>query len=61
MLTPIKNILWENKREFGMWGYLLLIPMIPMYFTAKIFGIHNKSYEMKNYYTTKPPKDQVDN
>ena len=42
-------MLYDAKRDFGKWAYLLIIIMVPIFIFAKIFGIQNKSYEMKNY------------
>jgi len=50
MKTAIKNIHWENTREFGRWGIILTIISIPIWIFAKTFGIQNKSYEKKDYH-----------
>ena len=48
MKTVIKNILNEIKPDVGNWAYLMIVIMIPIYYFAKLFNIHNKTYEYKD-------------
>lgn len=47
MRNVIRNIIKVNQ-DIGRWIYPLLVIMIPLYYFAKLFDIHNKSYEYKD-------------
>jgi len=44
-----KNILHDWKRDMGKWAYIFVTVAMPIYIVARLFGVHNKNYERKNY------------
>ena len=47
--TIYKNILEAARLDYNWLAHPLTIISIPIYLVAKLFGIHNKCYELEYY------------